>query len=178
MKSLEEPPWKKQKYPLSKPTSTALSRLLSQVTVVSDLIAQLDIKGDTQYVLSQLALLDSRLDAFKSLDSREDEVIDIKDVYWRDILDSQGTMIWNKTTALRFSILDEDLISSQWSTVIAASNYHPSTFWSSFSDHLGMRWIVRVAGYNLISAGAIEPLSIKGLSFIPSKTRNAIDQIT
>ena len=80
--------------------SSSLSRLLSQLNVVDELISKME---DYDLILQEIKLLLTRIDAFKLTN----EVINPTSEYyktWRDLLDSKGTTIWNKSTELRFTL--------------------------------------------------------------------------
>jgi hypothetical protein len=84
-------------------TSSSLSRLLSQLNVVDELINKME---DYELILQEIKLLLTRIDAFKLTN----EVINPTSEYyktWRDLLDSKGTTIWNKSTELRFTLSED-----------------------------------------------------------------------
>jgi hypothetical protein len=106
--------------PQDAPTQLVLSRLLTQLASATALLTP--IPTTPAALISELEVLLTRTLAFKdALGAGEDESQGLvgERGSWKDELDQRGTLLWNKSTAVKIEWGEAAVDSEQWARVVA-----------------------------------------------------------
>lgn len=124
--------YKKLKQPTSAPPPSFLD-LLSRLRSSSSYLVQLlssSTNNSSSEVLVEISTLSSRVAAFSQSAKRADDQEKARATGWEDEVDAAGTILWNKSTALRHECEDGDPVDGRQKMKVVAermSFFSPST---------------------------------------------------
>ncbi|GAA5876941.1 hypothetical protein JCM8547_006316 [Rhodosporidiobolus lusitaniae] len=140
--------------PFVEALSRLRSSLRSSLAFISNSLSRPSISTSSSELLAELDTLHSRIHAFEASVSAASASEKDKAPGWKDELDQAGTLLWNKSTAMRHGIEDGDKQQKQEELKLIAE--------------------LRRAGYHLIRLGTLEPLSPDShLSLLTLSTKTA-----
>ncbi|GAA5898459.1 hypothetical protein JCM6882_007781 [Rhodosporidiobolus microsporus] len=126
------------------PFVEVFSRLRSQLAHLNSLLSSLSTALDGGELLSSLKTLDVRIAAFDKAAAKATQTDRAKAPGWEDELDRAGTLLWNKSTALRHGMAAASVEKGEDGVLKVVAE-------------------LRRAGYRLIRLGSLEPLSAENL---------------